>query len=83
MIKESLTIEGQPNKVDFAMEVENIVQEVGLTYIAAVLEVAEKYNIDVAKVNQYIGPSIKENMRLEGEESGQLKRTSRPAVRFE
>lgn len=83
MIKESLTIECQPNKVDFAMEVENIVQEVGLTYIAAVLDVAEKYNIDVAKVNQYIGPSIKENMRLEGEESGQLKRTSRPAVRFE
>lgn len=83
MIKESLTIEGQPTKVDFAMEVENLVQEVGLTYIAAVLEVADKYNVDVSKVNQYIGPSIKENMRLEGEASGQLKRSSRPAVRFE
>ena len=83
MIKETLTIDAQPSKVDFAMEVETIVQEEGLSYISAVLEIADKYDIEVSKVGQYIGPSIKENMRLEGEETGQLKRTSRPALRFE
>lgn len=88
MIEENFEIEElvsqvPESKLDFAMEVELFVEETGSPYIAAVIEIADKHDIDVTKVNQYIGPTIKEKMRIEGEASGLLLRTSRPAVRFE
>lgn len=51
--------------------------------ISAALELARKLDWDPEWIAPYIAGPLKEKIRVEGEEQGLLKRTSRPQVLFE
>jgi len=71
------------DQINIVEEVERAVQETGGDYISAVLMLAQRLDMDPEAIAHYIKGPIKEKIQLEGEENGLLKRTSRPAARFE
>jgi len=71
------------DKINVVEEIEKIALEKKIDYISAALELAQKLDWDPAWIAPYITGALKEKIRVEGEEQGLLKKTSRPQVLFE
>lgn len=71
------------NPIDVAQEIETIVAEKRCDYVTAAIELAKRLDWCVTWLAPYISGPIRERMRMEGEESGILKRESTPLALFE
>lgn len=72
-----------PDKINVVEEIEKIALEKKIDFISAALELAKRLDWDPTWIAPYITGSLKEKIRIEGEEQGLLKRTSHPRVLFE
>lgn len=71
-----------PDKIDIVNAIETLAVEKKIDFISAALEMARKLDWDPVWIAPYITGALKEKMRVEGEEQGLLKKTSRPKVLF-
>lgn len=71
------------DKIHVVEEIEKMALEKKIDFISAALELARKLDWDPAWIAPYITGALKEKIRVEGEEQGLLKKTSRPQVLFE
>lgn len=71
------------DRIDVVEEIEKLAFESKIDFISAAIELSNKLGWDPTWLAPYITGSLKEKIRVEGEESGLLKKTSRPAVLFE
>jgi len=81
--EDTLSTEDLIEKINVVEEIEKIALEKKIDFISAALEFARKLDWDPAWIAPYITGSLKEKIRVEGEEQGLLKKTSRPKVLFE
>lgn len=82
-MSEPKELEDTIDKINVVEEIEKIALEKKIDYISAALELAQQLDWDPAWIAPYITGSLKEKIRVEGEEQGLLKKTSRPQVLFE
>jgi hypothetical protein len=73
----------QKEKINVVDEIEKIALESNIDFISAALELVHRMDWDPAWIAPYITGALKEKMRVEGEASGLLKKTSHPLMLFE
>ena len=71
------------DKINVVEEIEKMALEKKIDFISAAVELAQKLDWDPSWIAPYITGPLKEKLRVEGEEQGLLKKTSRPQVLFE
>jgi len=70
-------------KINVVESIERIALEKNIDFISASLELVKELDWDPAWIAPYITGSLREKIRVEGEEQGLLKKTSRPVMLFE
>lgn len=70
---ENLTI------ISFSEEIEHkYINDRSESYLTTIVKWCEENMIDYEDISKYISPSLKEKIKLDGEEKGWLRRTSTP-----
>lgn len=82
-LENTSSTDNEPNRINVVEEIEKIALEKKIDLISAALEFARKLDWDPVWIAPYITGSLKEKIRVEGEEQGLLKKTSHPKVLFE
>lgn len=67
------------NVISFSEEIEHkYIADRSESYLSTIVKWCEENTIDYEDITKYISPSLKEKIKLDGEEKGWLRRTSIP-----